>query len=63
MAGALPSVHGPSKRALQRGVQNELARAVLAGTVRASQTATVDWFEGPGYVVGVAESSDGVEAG
>ena len=52
----------PLKRALQRGVQNRLAEAVLAGTVHAGQTAIVDWFEEPGYVVEVKQVTEEVEA-
>ena len=52
----------PLKRALQRGVQNELARAVLAGTIHAGQTAGVNWTEDQGYVVTVAEPCKEVEA-
>ena len=41
----------PLKRALQKGVQNRIADAVLAGDLRAGATAVVDWFEESGYVV------------
>ncbi len=41
----------PLKRALQKGVQNRIADAVLAGIVHAGQTAVVDWTEETGYTV------------
>ncbi|MDA1265339.1 MAG: AAA family ATPase, partial [Planctomycetota bacterium] len=41
----------PLKRAIQKGVTNAIAEAVLAGTVGAGQVARVDWSEATGFTV------------
>jgi ATP-dependent Clp protease ATP-binding subunit ClpB len=55
----------PLKRALQRGVQNLLAEAVLADEVQPGDTALVDWSEDSGYFVrtlSTAAAAEGDEA-